>query len=400
MTPPLRHATRFAVYGVPMDLLSKSLQRTPQPITIPYLLAHGGQPGKPPTADELLRSAKYTQQELPVRLARRVRQFYSLPFIVGTNPYIQEVARLYASSFAQLASMPPIQTLEDNQTFTKNLRKLVQDHTENVPTLARGFLECREYMDAAQVSKFLDVALHSRIGIRIIAEQHLALTASSDLENGTDAVQSPTSVGIIDTEMSPLRIIEHSCEYVQALCESTFDIAPSVSFEGDLDVKTVGIPVHLEYVMTELLKNSFRATTEAYLKRKKAGTATGGPPPIVITLANAPSHTSVRIRDEGGGIRPENMSKIFSYAFTTANAQTGAEAADESNDIMAHAMQSSMGTLAGLGYGLPLSRLYLGYFGDNNLDIVSLWGHVCTAAIGRGLTYNRAVIHLSTSRMI
>ena len=102
MASTLRNGMRFAVYGVPMNLLARSLENTPQPITLPYLLAHGGQPGKAPTTDELLRSAKYTQQELPVRLARRVRQFYSLPFIIGTNPYIQEVARLYAVSYTHL----------------------------------------------------------------------------------------------------------------------------------------------------------------------------------------------------------------------------------------------------------------------------------------------------------
>ena len=107
----LRNGTRFAVYGVPMRLLARHLEHTPQPITLPYLLAHGGQPGKPPTPEELLRSAQYTQKELPVRLARRVRQFYSLPFIVGTNPYIQDVARLYASSFQRLCELPAIHSL-------------------------------------------------------------------------------------------------------------------------------------------------------------------------------------------------------------------------------------------------------------------------------------------------
>lgn len=380
MSEIVRGLPRYAVYGAPMELLIGALERTPTPITLRQLLAHGGQPGKPPTSDELRRSAEYTQRELPIRLARRVRQFYSLPFIVASNPWIQSVARLYALSFSQLASAPPIASQGENAEFTRVLQGLVNDHGENVPKLSRGFMECRQYMDAGKVANFLNAALHSRIGIRIIAEQHLALTASAKQAAGEEDdsryLQTPTSVGIIETQMRPKDVVLNSAEYVRNLCEATFDIAPEVIFDGDVDVTTVGVPVHLEYVMTELLKNAFRATTESYLARKKAGTAPSEIPPIIVTLTSAPTHVGLRIRDAGGGIPPENMSKIFSYAFTTASEEGGSESQVDPMDVAAGAMQSSMGTLAGLGYGLPMSRLYVNYFGDSNLDIVSLWGHV------------------------
>ncbi|WFD21781.1 hypothetical protein MEQU1_000437 [Malassezia equina] len=383
MASSLRQTTRFAVFGVPMGMLTRALEQTPRPITLPYLLAQGGRPGEPPTPDVILRSAKYTQQELPVRLARRVRQFYSLPFIVGTNPYIQEVARLYASSFEHLSEIKPIETLEDNDHFVNELQKLVDDHAEVVPTLSRGFMECGEYMDSVKITNFLNAALHSRIGIRIIAEQHLALTATAKSSRNTDEMSpvrlTPTSVGIVDTEMAPADVIRQSSEYVRALCEATFEMAPEVVLEGQVDARTMGIPVHLDYVMTELLKNAFRATTETFLAARQAKKGPATITPITVTLASTPSHVSVRIRDAGGGIPPESMAHIFDYAYTTV--KSGGEDANSAGgeditDVSAGAMQSSMGTLAGLGYGLPLSRLYLGYFGMSSLDIVSLWGHV------------------------
>lgn len=385
MPSTLRQPTRFAVFGVPMGLLAQALEKTPRPITLPYLLAQGGRPGEPATPDVILRSAKYTQQELPVRLARRVRQFYSLPFIVGTNPYIQEVARLYASSFARLSEVKPIETLEDNDEFVEKLQKLVDDHADIVPTLSRGFMECGEYMDSSKVSNFLNAALHSRIGVRIIAEQHLALSATAknarDGQKKSGAHLTPTSVGIVDTEMAPADVIRQSSEYVRALCEATFEMAPEVVFEGEVDARTMGIPVHLDYVMTELLKNAFRATVETYRARRGTGTGSAEIPPITVTLASTPSHVSVRIRDAGGGIPPENMAHIFDYAYTSVN--NGSEdshdhgmGGEDPMDISSSALHSSMGTLAGLGYGLPLSRLYLNYFGKSSLDIVSLWGHV------------------------
>ena len=82
----------------------------------------------------------------------------------------------------------------------------------------------------------------------------------------------------------------------------------------------------------------------------------------------------MRVRDQGGGVSVANMAKIFSYAFTTAgqgyeaarddSRQVGGSAtgnAGEVNifgEITGKGLQTGMGTIAGLGYGLPMSRLY------------------------------------------
>ena len=93
--------------------------------------------------------------------------------------------------------------------------------------------------------------------------------------------------------------------------------------------------MHLEYILTEILKNSFRATVEQHTRLKRAGLLSL--PPVVITISPPPERRedtskigsaflSIRIRDQGGGVLPSNMARIFSYAFTTAGrGETGFE---------------------------------------------------------------------------
>jgi 26S proteasome regulatory subunit T1 len=152
------------------------------------------------------------------------------------------------------------------------------------------------------------------------------------------------------------------------------------------------VPVHLEYIITEILKNAFRATVEHHLYRSLS--PTHPLPPVIITLSppsqlqgaeSQSTYFSVRIRDQGGGVSPANMTRIFSYAFTTAgrgtdndepddggggpyaaqhiggSASLGSGGSGQANlfgEITGKGLQTGIGTIAGLGYGLPMSRLY------------------------------------------
>lgn len=72
-----------------------------------------------------------------MRLARRVRAFQSLPFIVGTNPYIKDIYSLYYDSFETLVQYAS-PTSSDDVAFIETLKDFVERHSDNIPTLARG----------------------------------------------------------------------------------------------------------------------------------------------------------------------------------------------------------------------------------------------------------------------
>ena len=77
--------------------------------------------------------------------------------------------------------------------------------------------------------------------------------------------------------------------------------------------------------------------------------------------------------DEGGGIKRSNMPRVWSYLFTTANPTILHNLLKDAE--MAHLRDfDTASPLAGLGYGLPISRNYARYF-NGDLTIMSMEGY-------------------------
>jgi len=370
-----------------------------RPLTLADLVRHG----KPPLSDEaLLSSANFTLSLLPARLAHRIQRLRNLPFIVVANPSINKIYNNYLHSLSILEPFyqKRIITMEEEEKFTEVMADLVQTHTNTIPTLAQGFLECRKYIDPVQITKFLDQHLRARIGTRLIAEQHLALHMASTNEARSVDVD-PYNVGVIDTSLQPAKIVR-SCEaFVGDICELKYGVRPKIEMNGSVNATFAHVPVHLEYVLTELVKNAFRATIDSGNESH----------PIEVTLAAAPDvpmsklealkrlavadeseldftkeglaeyctssegvqgpinkaapTITIRIRDRGGGIPPGVLPNIWSYSFTTFNADEAASTNSMSDGLNALTNGGNPSSIAGLGYGLPLGRAYAEYFGGS-----------------------------------
>lgn len=341
------------------------------------------------------------------------------------NPSISHIYANYQHSLSTLLpyyrrstsnkNCNPINTLEEEGRFTEVLAELVETHRDTIPILARGFLESRKYISPAEVTRFLDEHLRARIGTRLIAEQHIALHHSS--LNPIEGQNKGSYNGVIDTALRPADIINTCGNFVAEICELKYGVRPTWRIDGDPDTSFAYVPVHLEYICTELLKNAFRATVESGR----------GKEPVVITIAAEPEEedelaasvldqamtegegrrgapgVTIRIRDRGGGIQPRVLPDIWSYSFSTFES--------EDDDIpgggagVNHPGGGSIGgmdalnnviggpggfnsSIAGLGYGLPLSRAYAEYFGGG-IAVQSLFGWGCDVylrlkGVGRG----------------
>lgn len=331
-----------------------------------------------------------------------------MPFIVVSNPHISRIYGNYLRSLETLISFHgrTFTTIDEEIQFTDALADLVQTHANTIPVLARGFLECRKYVSSDSVTRFLDEHLRARIGTRLIAEQHIALHLSSQphsLNKDHESGLSPTTdsqssyIGVIDTALKPAAILSLCEDFVSELCELKYGVRPSIVVTGAPGTTIAHIPTHLEYILTELLKNAFRATVEngrerdpievtiALTRRQDGDTDAGvgdesnskvgggacGPGDETLTI---------RIRDRGGGVAPHHLPFIWAYSFTTfcdekASALSSSSPAYGGVDAL-DAISASGGdtsTIAGLGYGLPLSRAYAEYFGGS-IRLQSLWG--------------------------
>ncbi|KAJ5776627.1 uncharacterized protein N7511_001638 [Penicillium nucicola] len=399
-------------FDVAKDNVAQLAASPRRALTLADLLKHG----RPPLSkDALLASANFTLSLLPARLASRIQALRNLPYIVVSNPHVSKIYHNYLHSLSTLIPYQQrrITTLEEENQFGDVLADLVQTHTNTIPVLARGFLECRKYVSPADVTRFLDTHLRARIGTRLIAEQHLALHYASqpvgDTPSGTTAGSTNQSkipsnyIGVIDTALQPANIIRLCEDFVGEICELKYGVRPTLKIGGQPEAAFAHIPVHIEYIITELLKNAFRATIENGNERE----------PIEVTIAAAPDvpgnerpvqgdtdigfefdaesergsspeptgnwnpssqSITIRIRDRGGGIPPEVLPHIWSYSFTTfsdMDFQSSDNGMDALNTISANS--GHLSSIAGLGYGLPLSRAYAEYFGGS-IAVQSLWG--------------------------
>jgi len=333
------------------------------------------------TATELvlMQVASFLRRELPIRLAHRVKDLEKVSLMKDMQS-VKEVKQLYIQSFLELLEFEKkIISADQEEAFSRLVEGIYERHSRVLVQMARGAYEFRHHIHDKKTSikkrsnnnkrvkdvfakmeethAFLDRFYLCRIGIRVLIGQYLALRQP----------HVDHYVGIICSVTSPYEIVKRAIDDAAFMCTRKYGDAPEVIMSGRLDLTFPYDPTHLHYIMLELLKNSMRATVEWH-----------GPdadyPPIKVIIADGSDNEDVviKVSDEGGGIPRSNVKKIWSYLFTTADPsiQEGLVGVVE-NEAVDHGIDSP---LAGLGYGLPISRSYCRYFGGD-LSIMSMEGY-------------------------
>jgi pyruvate dehydrogenase kinase 2/3/4 len=203
--------------------------------------------------------------------------------------------------------------------------------------------------------------------------QYLALRHQYQYDQGSTS-RSSNYIGMICLDCSPRDVVRQAVDLSRRLCRKRYGgRAPLVQMSGRLDLTFPYIPTYLQYVLLELLKNSLRAVSERH--------GQGALPPVQVVIAdgNDQEDVVIKIGDEGGGIARSQVGKIWSYLYTTAdpNVQRQFIGSDgigaTAGTAKDHDVQDAS-PIAGLGYGLPISRSYCRYFGGD-LSLESMHGY-------------------------
>ncbi|KAJ6795634.1 pyruvate dehydrogenase (acetyl-transferring) kinase, mitochondrial [Iris pallida] len=311
--------------------------------------------GSRPTERNLLISAQFLHKELPIRIARRAIELDSLPYGLSDKPAVLKVRDWYLDSFRDLRSFPVIKDSHDEEAFTQMIKMIKVRHNNVVPAMALGVQQLKKDMDSKVVLKdlheihqFLDRFYMSRIGIRMLIGQHVGLH---------DPEPEPACIGQINTKMSPMHVARAASDDARCICLREYGCAPEINIYGDPNFTFPYVPSHLHLMVFELVKNSLRAVQERFMNSDKDA------PPVRIIVADGVEDVTIKISDEGGGIARSGLPKIFTYLYSTAK-----NPLDETFGV------SEGITMAGYGYGLPISRLYARYFGGD-LQMISMEGY-------------------------
>jgi pyruvate dehydrogenase kinase 2/3/4 len=341
--------------------------------------------GRTLTESRLLSSANYVRNELPTRLAHRLREMQRLPYVVLTNPHLSLVYELYYKSFETYRRVPPIRSPEDNDQFCKVISESLREHLAVIPNLVMGVLQCHDLVPHDVMDAFVQAMLRARISRRVIAEQHLALTETF---NSPWHVPRPSSendfVGEVLLRCNAKEVVERCGKIAQDICRTEGGQVPDIKILGHTNATFPYVLSHLEYIISELLRNSIQAVMETNVG------STSTPEPIEVLICEAPQHVVIRISDRGGGVSRDLLPYLYSFtkgprsSRRLENFGQVPELAATVNEVTpalgGKKRDSSLGALASrppnmkLGMGLPMSKVYAEYWAGG-LELHSLEGY-------------------------
>lgn len=271
----------------------------------------------------LIDSANFIREQLIIRISLKIKEFQNLPYKITSNEHLFKVYKSYYSILENFRKFPKLKTIKDNEKFLENTQKLLSDlNLVNLFNLIMGGLEISnlKYMSKNKLDFWINELLRARLSRRLMIEEHISL--SQRLSNQVNQIKAHQDVNI-----EVLGDIFQTCSIKSYIFEITSNLAermakdfklknksiPKVVIDGEKDLEIYFLPIHLRFMLNEILRNSFEATLH------------NGPEcesnDINITLIKNFTSVILRISDRGGGI-PLNVKKptITSFGKTQETA--------------------------------------------------------------------------------
>ena len=263
-----------------------SQKTTPLSLQNMYKYASVGKPA------QRLRNAQFLHKELPIRIAQRAIDLLTLPHGLGNSPQVRSVANVYLKYLAAMLDFPCPQSAEEEQRFTDTLRPFILDRTSIPAAVAAGISTLKdrrkeENLDVRRLREMEDALYRfftARVGLRFLSEHHILsddrnqeqndefARKMSLLENVPLDVADGTGdtgegfMGCIAKNCDPVREAKRVADQVSRHCQEAYGLAPDIDIVDCTERSRFArrdftyVPHHLQYMLSELLKNSCRAS--------------------------------------------------------------------------------------------------------------------------------------------
>jgi len=304
------------------------------------------------------------------------------------------------------------------EVFQERLRKIKKRHS-HTNLLVGGFKSYAQADDMGehQINEWLERFFMLRVSTNMLISHFLEMTGGEVQQPEFGETCNPYQSSI-NASCDPAAIARHAADVVGKLSTQWYGCAPVIEVTDAGAQPFPFVPRYLFYILTELLKNSVRASVEQHTVSTSDGEihiSASSLPPVRVLVSGSEALLSARISDEGGGIPVDRLSHVWSYLYTTAepvDRPMTRESLDAPTDLrmlemgMLHSLHSlsdgdedqnmmMRSPLAGLGCGLPLSRLYARYLGGGlRLQTLPCFGTDVFVELNRLGTSNEHLLEL------
>lgn len=248
-----------------------------------------------------------------------------------------KVAQTYREYLHRLSEFPCPQNDDEEKIFTEVLQSFVLDRASIPQSISKGVKSLRDHRRETLTDRKmqdLEVALYrfftARVGLRFLTEHHV-LSAPYEydmddlhLQNIEDS--KSTFRGCIQRDCNPVHEVKIVAREVIRNCEESYGCSPKIEVVDCTEESTHGevftyVPHHLQYILSELLKNSIRATIKSKLGHVRGGESGDAKdvelPPIKVVVVKGAEDVTIKIADLGGGISRSAIDDVWSFAHST-----------------------------------------------------------------------------------
>jgi pyruvate dehydrogenase kinase 2/3/4 len=375
--------------AISRDYMEQLGKQHPTPLRLKDMYEYGS------SNDNLqrLRNAQFLHRELPVRIAHRVIDLLTLPHGLSDVVPIRQVATVYLTFLRRLHEFPLPTNVEQEDRFTDMLQTMILDRTSIPTSIAQGIQTWWQKvgeMDDGNSSQKNEDRLRdmdqvlvrfftARVGLRFLVEQYVLTSPRESAQsfrkhtgmlpllssNSTDTATPQQRLGCIQPNVDVAQEVRRIADVVTQQTKDYYNgLCPDIHIvdcASDYDEFTF-VAHHLQYMVSELLKNSCRASVRKYKERLSAAPGGGDGnttaskitiPSIRVIIVKGAEDVTIKVADQGGGIPRSRMATIWRFAHSTANM-------DEQHTSFG--VDTACG--AGLrGFGLPLAEIYARYLG-------------------------------------